>query len=179
MTDIATKTTVKDLGNGWTRQGNDAIWAGEPRTADVYTFRDLLRLSVWCSKKDKSPRVLRIEAGDLEDGDPADREAVDDALETSIDLPIAALSQLADMLVRILGTAAVLDVITRINDERDEYLERLFNAAGRNPDATLGEAEAALKAQESSPERRSGQPVTRRGGWLAAYSPGVSHDGAP
>ena len=148
MTDTTSTTIVKDLGDGWISQGNNAMWVGEPWTTDPEPIRDLLRLSVWCSKKDESVRTLRIETGDLE-GDPADPEAVDDAVGSHISLPIAALPRLVDILIRLLGTAAVLDVIGRIEDERDQYLDRLFNAAGRNPDATLGEAEAALKAQKS------------------------------
>jgi hypothetical protein len=152
MTETTTAST--DLGNGWMRQGNCTVWAGEPRTeGSVFDHgRDLLRLSMWRAKADDA-QVLGIETGKLDnDDDPADTEAVADSLDRfSVDriyLPRTALPELVYFLARIIGPAVLFEVVDRMNSERGEYLERLTAAVGGNMTATLGEAEAALKAQE-------------------------------
>jgi hypothetical protein len=144
-----TTTTITDLGNGWRRQGQSVIWTSGPRGAFIGPpVRDLLRLSVWHAKGEP---LLRIEIDHIaNDDDPADLGGLFDRFgSSSADLPVAALPELAYWLTRILGAEAIYAVVERINSERGDYLKRLFDAVGGDPGATLAEAEAALKAQET------------------------------
>ena len=149
---MTSTTTITDLGNGWTRWGQSLVWAGEPRQAFIGNpVRDLLRLTL---RSVSGKPVLRIEIDTIDqDDDPADLDCLFDGWRSrSADLPTAALPELAYLLARILGAEAMVAAVERINSEREEYLKRLFNAVGGNPAATLGEAEAALRAQAEQRE---------------------------
>ncbi len=135
-------TTATDLGAGWAREGQNAIWTGEPE----YGERDLLRVSIW--SRDGQPH-LRIEMAHKDQDDEGETTA--EALEqaTIVHLPIAALPELCMLLARILDQHGLfLGVLQQLNDERDAALQRLIEATGGNMDATVAEAEEALKAQQ-------------------------------
>jgi hypothetical protein len=156
MTSPTTQST--DLGNGWIQQGPRFVWAGEPREGDMLERgRDLLGLSFF---GDTPPvvKILRLETANLlADDDPMDIEAVNDTLGCglrndghTVDLPIAALPELAYILARILNAHGLwTSVLERFNSEQRAYLDRLVASVGGNLDATLGEAKAALKAHTS------------------------------
>jgi len=135
---MTSTTTVRtDLGNGWTRDGQDLIWASELHPARQLgrpagsRDRDLLRLSVWTKGTNN---LLRIEVSELDaEDDPADSEAISDAFTLGrpprVELPFAALPELAYTLTRFLMHhnlwAAVVD---RIATEMDAELQQITGA---------------------------------------------------
>ena len=145
-------TTITDLGNGWTRRGGYAVWTGGPREAFIGgPVRDVLRLSMW--RTGDVGAAFRIEMATIaEDDDAADLSGLFEGYgSNSADLPVAALPELAKILVGVLGVAPILAAVEQVNDEREAYLQRLTDAVGGNMTATLGEAEAALKSQTQPP----------------------------
>jgi hypothetical protein len=154
MTSIKATTQGWDnVGGGWKLDGKNLLWTCEPLQGVTGPVIDLVRLSLW-KGKESGTRSLRIETGLLAlDGDETEKEraeAIEDALEPGVDLPEEAITGLAYIVARILGTAAVIDVVTRISDEETEYLHQLIEAAGGDPDVPVGEAEAALAAKEGT-----------------------------
>jgi hypothetical protein len=164
----STTTEWDNIGGGWKRDGMRLLWTGEPyQTPRRYlpgseTVRDLVRVSM-LKDRDSASRCLRIETGRLdelddEEDEPAAEDVKELELAADIDdvlahggaiLPGEAVTGLAYILVRFLGERAIYDIVKHIGDERQAYIERLTAAVGGNLDSTLGEAEAALKAQTS------------------------------
>jgi len=135
-----------DLGNGWTRDGKNAIWVGEPRFGD----RDVLRLGMYVTGELADGKAhLAIELGAFEDDSS---ETAADALESPsiVLLPLDALPELATLICRILDRhMMLLPMLNRLSAEREAMLQRLIDAAGGNMNATVAEAGQARAVMDS------------------------------